>query len=243
MTVFQYYLTSDMSDHKKIKDQNNQGHRGRLRERFLTSGLDGFLDYEIVELLLTLGTPRKDCKNLAKDAIGRFKGLVGVLNASTEELQQINGIGPSNAYAVLLFKALLKRYKKEKIQPDLLLNSPQTIFEYLREKIGGEHKEFFILLCLDIHNHLIESTVSTGTLNASIVHPREVFHQAILNHASHVIIAHNHPSGDPTPSDEDITTTSRLVEAGKILGISVVDHMIITSDNYTSLKQLGYIQL
>lgn len=228
-----------MSNKSIIKEQKSEGHRKRLRERFLVSGLNGFLDYEVIELLLTIGTPRKDCKKPAKEAIRKFRGLIGVLNSSTEELQQINGIGPSNAYGIILFKALLKRYHKEKIQPDTLLNNPQSIFEYLREKIGGKQKEYFMLLCLDTHNRLIESNVSIGTLNASLVHPREVFNQAILCHASHVIIAHNHPSGDSSPSDEDIITTKRLAEAGRILGISVIDHMIITKDNYFSLKLSG----
>lgn len=225
-----------------ISNKNtSDGHRKRLRQRFLVSGLDGFLDYEVIELLLTIGTPRKDCKKPAKEAIGKFKGLIGVLNSSTEKLQQINGIGPANSFGIILFKALLKRYNKEKLQPDILLNNPQSIFEYLREKIGGKQKEHFMLLCLNTHNRLIESTVSIGTLNASLVHPREVFNKAILCHASHVIIAHNHPSRDSTPSDEDIATTKRLVEAGKILGISVVDHMIITKDSYCSFKDNGYL--
>ncbi|MDA1169283.1 MAG: DNA repair protein RadC [bacterium] len=218
------------------QDHKGKGHRKRLREKFLQSGLGGFLDYEIIELLLTLGTPRKDCKQPAKEAISRFRGLAGVLDATIEELQQITGIGPSNAFGIKLFQAISERYSKEKIQPKTLLDSPKVVFEYLREKIGREKKENFVVLCLDTRNNLIVSDVSIGTLNASLVHPREVFNQAILQHASHVIIAHNHPSGDPAPSDEDIHTTRRLVEAGKILGISVVDHIIVTSNNYFSLK-------
>jgi len=217
------------------------GHRGRLRERFLRSGLDGFLDYEIVELLLTLGTPRKDCKQSAKEAIIKFCGLTGVLDSTLEELQQVKGIGPSNAFGIKLFQAVLERYSKERIDPKILFNSPATVFEYLREKIGRENKEHFIILCLDTRNNLIAADVSVGILNASLVHPREVFSQAILNNSSHVIVAHNHPSGDPTPSAEDVITTRRLVEAGKILGITVADHMIVTKDRYFSLKEKGII--
>lgn len=223
--------------------QNNigEGHRGRLRNRFLQSGLDGFLDYEVIELLLTLGTPRKDCKQPAKEAIVKFKGLVGVLSATIEELQQVNGIGPTNALGIKLFQAVSERYAKEKINPSELLNSPQLVFEYLKEKIGKEKKEHFIIICLDARNKVIVDDVSVGTLNASLVHPREVFKKAILSNSSHVIVAHNHPSGDPSASDDDITTTRRLVESGKILGIAVVDHMIVAQNSFVSLKEQGII--
>ncbi len=231
-----------MKDQIVQEKHKGEGHRKRLRERFLQSGLDGFLDYEIIELLLTLGTPRKDCKQPAKEAINKFKGLTSVLDASIDELQQINGIGPSNAFGIKLFQAISERYSKEKIEPKQLFDSPKIVFEYLREKIGREKKEHFAVLCFDTRNNLIVNEVSIGTLNASLVHPREVFNQAILNHSSHVIVTHNHPSGDSSPSEEDIRTTKRLVEAGKILGISVVDHIIITRDSYCSLKEEGLIQ-
>jgi DNA repair protein RadC len=116
-----------------------------------------------------------------------------------------------------------------------LLDSPEKIFEFLKERIGKETKEHFVLLCLDTRNNLIIDNISIGTLNASLVHPREVFRKAILNNSSHVVIAHNHPSGDPTPSQEDIATTKRLVEAGKVLGITVVDHLVVTDSRFRSL--------
>lgn len=225
----------DRSGLKHIGD----GHRKRLRERFLQSGLDGFLDYEIIELLLTLGTPRKDCKQTAKKAIEKFKGLSGVLDSTLEELQQIDGIGVSNAFGIKLFQAISERYAKEKLDPRILLDSPRLVFEYLKEKIGKEKKEHFVVLCLDTRNNLIIEDVSIGTLNASLVHPREVFKKAILNSSSYVILAHNHPSGDSSPSQEDIATTRRLVEAGKILGISVTDHIIIANNSFVSLKEIG----
>lgn len=218
-----------------------EGHRGRLRGRFLQSGLDGFLDYEIIELLLTLGTPRKDCKQTAKAAVEKFNGLTGVLDSSLEELQQIDGIGPSNAFGIKLFRAVAERYTKEKIVPSTLLSSPGQVFEYLRERIGREKQEHFTILCLDTKNNLIVEDVSVGTVNASLVHPREVFKKAILNNSSHVILAHNHPSGDPTPSEEDILTTRRLVESGRILGISVADHMIVSQNSFVSMRERGML--
>lgn len=229
-----------MENHGQVKNPG-EGHRKRLRERFLQSGLDGFLDYEIIELLLTLGTPRKDCKQIAKEAIAKFKGLTGVLNATIDELQQINGIGSSNAFGIKLFNEISKRYAKESISPASILDTPQLIFEYLKDKIGKEKKEHFTILCFDARNKIIDDIISIGTLNASLVHPREVFKKAILNNSSHVVVAHNHPSGDPTPSEEDVITTKRLIEAGKILGIAVIDHVIITQNNFLSLKAKGYI--
>ena len=229
-----------------MKEQENQknigdGHRKRLRDRFLQSGLDGFLDYEIIEFLLTLGTPRKDCKKPAKQAVLKFKGLVGALDASLEELQQIDGIGPSNVFGIKLLKAVSERYAKEKIPPNITLNSPKLIFEYLKERIGKEKKEHFTIICLDTRNNLIVDDVSIGTLNASLVHPREVFKKAILNNASHVIVAHNHPSGDPTASEDDVITTRRLVGAGKILGIAIADHIIVTKNSFFSLREHGFV--
>lgn len=230
-----FMVSTDDSKHK------GAGHRKRLRERFLQSGLDGFADYEIIELLLTLNTPRKDCKPMAKEAIKKFDGIVGVLDAPIDELMQIDGIGPSNAIGVKIFQNILEIYAKEKINLKKELNTPQMLFEFLKEKIGKKKKEHFAILFFDTRNKLIINNVSVGSLNASIVHPREVFSDAVLKNASYVIVAHNHPSGDPTPSEEDIITTKRLIEAGKILGISVQDHLIIAADGYFSFKEKGII--
>jgi DNA repair protein RadC len=221
------------------KNRTSEGHRARLRTKFLQSGFDGFLDYEIVELLLTLGTPRKDCKQPAKEAVVQFKSLAGVLDATSDELQQIKGIGSSNSFGIKLFKSLSERYAKEKIDPKKLLDTPRMVFDYLKEKIGNEKQEHFVILFLDTKNNVIDHEVSLGTLNASIVHPREVFARALTLRASHIVLAHNHPSGDPTPSADDIETTKKLFEAGKILGIYIADHIIVTSHDYRSLKILN----
>ena len=218
------------------RNNRQDGHRERLRKRFIQGGFDGFLDYEIIELLLTLGTPRKDCKPMAKDAIEKFGSLQNILDASYKELQQIDGVGPSNAFGIKLFQAVSERYAKEKISNKTKFNSPKIVAEYLQKYIGREKKENFVLLCLDSRNNLIVDKVSIGTLNASLVHPREVFKSAIQANAAQVIIAHNHPSNDPEPSENDLVTTKRLVETGKILGIAVIDHIIITKNGFLSLK-------
>lgn len=226
----------------KIDKSKMAGHRKRLRTRFLEAGLDGFLDYEIVELLLTLGTPRKDCKQMAKKAIKKFKGLPGALDASPEELQQIEGIGPLNAFGLKLFQAVSERHLKGKIVKKNLLSSPKAVVDYLREKLKRKKKEYFVILSLDSHNNLIKvSDVSIGTLNANLVHPREVFKEVIYANAAQVILAHNHPSGELKPSEDDLEITQRLAQAGKILGIEVIDHIIVAKTGFLSFKEENLI--
>lgn len=223
---------------KPRKKYINAGHRKRLRDRFLQSGLGGFLDYEIVELLLTLGTPRINCKQIAKEAIKTFGGLRGVLDASLDELQIIKGIGPFNVFGLKLFQAISEKYAKEKVPKKISLSSPQAVVNYLKEKIGREKKEHFVILALDSRDNLIGiNDISIGTLDSSLVHPREVFEPAVRHLAAHVIVAHNHPSGDPEPSEDDLTITKRLTEAGKIIGIDILDHIIITKTKFFSFKE------
>ncbi len=222
----------------KVEKHKGEGHRGRLRERFLQGGLEAFLDYEIVELLLTLGTPRKDCKDMAKIAIEKYNGLHGVLDATLDELQTIKGIGPSNAFGIKLFQAISERYAKEKIPQKVSLSSPKKVADYLRESIGREKKEHFVVLSFDTRNNILGiDTISIGILNANLVHPRETFETAIHHHAASIIIAHNHPSGNPNPSDEDIKITVKLFEAGKLLDIHVLDHIIIGRNTFYSFKE------
>jgi len=214
------------------------GHWKRLRQRFLKDGFNGFLDYEIVELLLTLGGAKQDYKPQAKEAIKKFKGLRNVLDAPPEDLQQIKGIGPGSVLGLKLFQAVSEQYTKEKIPKKISLTSSQAVTNYLREKIGREKKEHFLILSLDTRSNLIrENIVSVGTLNANLVHPREVFKEAIDARAASVILAHNHPSGDAEPSEDDLTITKRLTEAGKIIGIEILDHIIITKNKVFSFKE------
>lgn len=206
----------------------------------MQGGLNSFLDYEIVELLLTLGTPRKDCKPMAKDAIRMFGGLKQVLDAPSEELQQIKGIGPSNIFGLKLFQAVAAQYAKEQILKRVPLNTPQLVAEFLQKSIGREKKEHFVMLALDSRNNLVKiSNISVGTVNASLVHPREVFREAIQASAAQIIIAHNHPSDDPEASPEDVAMTRRLAEVANIIGIQLLDHVIVTKNNFSSLKQNG----
>lgn len=227
-----------MSEDFKEETNKNAGHRSRLRHRFLESGINSLLDYEIIELLLTLGTPRKDCKQIAKEAIKEFGGLRNVLEASIEELQKIDGIGPTNAFGIKLFQSISERLAKEKIPQRIEFNSEKNIADYLIQLIGREQKENFIAFYIDTRNYLIDSKIiSIGTLDASLVHPREVFKPAVDLQAANIIIAHNHPSGEVEPSSEDREITRQLVEAGRTIGIEIKDHIIVSKHDYFSFKQ------
>jgi len=147
----------------------------------------------------------------------------------------------SNVLGIILFRAISEQYSKEKISPKILLNSSKLVAEYLQTKIGNKKEEHFMILYFDTRNKLINEEISIGTLNASLVHPREVFKKAIKDNIAQIIVAHNHPSGDPNPSEEDISTTNRLIEVGKLVGISIIDHLVITLNDYFSFKEKGII--
>ncbi|MBU0988000.1 MAG: DNA repair protein RadC [Proteobacteria bacterium] len=228
-----------MSANKRHK---GEGHRQRLREKFLQSGLAGFHDYEVVELLLTLATPQKDCKAAAKAALQRFKTLQGVLEASAEALCEIEGIGPKNLLGIKLIKAVGDRYLKKKIIGKVPLNNSRELFDYLYHSIRDKHRECFMVVFLDAKNRAITvETLFKGTLTASSVYPREVVIAALKHHAAALIFAHNHPSGDPAASPEDVAITRRLVFACRVMGITVHEHLIVGDNRYFSFADQGYI--
>lgn len=220
-----------------------QGHRKRLREKFIKSGLKGFHDYEIVELLLTLGSPRKDCKPQAKEAIKRFKTLRGVLEAPSEELQEIDGIGAHNAFGIKLVQEVAREFLKERIMDKPFYRSSQEVFDYLYHSMRDLDKEVFKVIFLDVQNQVIEvEDLFEGTLTASSVYPREVMKSAIKHNAASLIFAHNHPSGNPAPSESDEEITRDLILAANIMQIEVLDHVIIGENKYFSFADEGLIE-
>ncbi len=226
----------------KKKGHKGEGHRQRLRERFLESGLNGFHDYEVIELLLTLGTPRKDCKDAAKAALKKFKTLQGVLEASTDDLCELNGIGPKNSLGLKLIKAVSDRFLEKKLIDKNPVNNSKELFEYLYHSIRDKAREYFKIIFLDSKNRVLSTeTHSKGTLTASSVYPREVVYSALRHKAAALIFAHNHPSGDPQPSAEDIGITRQLVFAGLVMGITVHEHIIIGDNCYFSFADHGHI--
>lgn len=218
------------------------GHRQRLRERFLRAGFAGFHDYEIIELLLTIATPRKDCKATAKRALAHFKSLQAVFEAPAEALLQIEGIGPKNAFGIKLVKASADRYLETNlIQQDPISNS-RALFDFLKHTLRDKQREMFQTVFLNAKNRVIATeTLAEGSLTSSSVYPREVILAALRHHAAALIFAHNHPSGDPQPSDEDVALTRQLVWAGRIMDISVHEHIIIGAHGYFSFADHGYI--
>ncbi|MDX2497517.1 MAG: DNA repair protein RadC, partial [Desulfobacterales bacterium] len=224
------------------RPDKGKGHRKRLREKFLDSGLAGFHDYEVVELLLTLAMPRKDCKDAAKAAMKQFKTLQGVLEASPKALCEVPGIGPKNLLGIKLIKAVADRYLEKRLLHKDALNNSKELFEYLYHSIRDKTRECFNVVFLDAKNRVVATeTLFEGTLTASSVYPREVVLAALNQHAAALILAHNHPSGDPQPSREDIAITRQLVFACKVVGITVHEHLIIGNNRYFSFADEGYI--
>ena len=220
-----------------------EGHRKRLREKFIKGGLAGFHDYEIIELLLTLGSPRKDCKPQAKEAIRRFKTLRGVLEATSEELQQIDGIGSHSAFGIKLVQEVAREFLKEKIIEKPIYKSSQGIFDYLYHSMRDLKKELFKVIYLNSQNQIMEiAGLFEGTVTSSSVSPRQVVESAIKHNAASLIFVHNHPSGNPEPSGNDKEVTRDLVYAGSIMRIKVLDHIIIGENRYFSFAGEGLIE-
>lgn len=229
---------------KEERDENrSSGHRRRLKEKFLKGGLKGFLDYEIVELLLTLGMPRRDCKAQAKEAMRRFKTLREVLEADEADLQEIKGIGPHNVFGIKLIQEVSRRFLKERMMNRPVCHSPKEVFDYLYHTLRDLRKEKFKVIFLDAKNQIIEErTLFEGTVDASAVYPREIMKSALRYDASSLIFVHNHPTGDPEPSSSDRQITKELVFAASMMQIRVLDHIIIGNNCYFSFADKGLIE-
>lgn len=209
----------------------------------MKGGLRGFLDYEVVELLLTLGTPRRDCKEPAKMAMNKFKVLRRVLEASTDELQEIDGLGPKNILGIRLVQEVSRRFLREKMMSRPVCHSSREVFDYLYHSLRDASIEKFKAIFLDAKNRIIEEeTFFQGTVDTSAVYPREILKEALRHKASAVIFVHNHPSGDPEPSESDREITKELVFAASLMQLKVLDHIIIGNNRYFSFADRGLIE-
>ena len=218
------------------------GHRDRLRQKFLNGGLAAFLDYEIVELLLTLGTPRRDCKKPAREALREFKTFGGVLEARPEDLQRIPGIGSRNVFGLKLVHEVSRRFLKDRMMSRPVCHSSQEVYDYLCHALRDLRTERFKVIFLDPKNQVIEEkTLFEGTVDSSAVYPREVIRDALRYEASALIFAHNHPSGDPEPSLCDREVTRDLVFAARVVQIKVLDHIVVGANHYFSFADQGLI--
>lgn len=221
----------------KTKKPSYLGHRKRIKKKYEKNGIAGWLDYEILELLLSYAVPRKDTKPVAKELLSRFKTINGVLEADRKDLETIAGVSKHTVLFLKLLKDAAILYIENGIHNRDLLSSPQVVYDYLRTSLKGAADEEFKILFLNNRNQLITvETLNTGTVNQSVVYPRKVVERALYNHAVSVIIAHNHPAGMLQPSKEDCTITKVIKDALKTVDITLLDHIIIGNNDYFSFK-------
>jgi DNA repair protein RadC len=218
------------------------GHRQRLRERFRKGGADALPDYELLELVLFRAIPRRDTKDLAKRLLARFSSFAGVINAPDALLKEVDGAGETVITELKLIRAAALRLMKQEATEAPLLSSWARVLDYLRAAQGHEHREQFRILFLDKKNRLIADEVQgQGTVDHTPVYVREVVKRALELSATAIVLVHNHPSGDPTPSRADIDMTRLIVEAARPLGVVVHDHVIVGREGHASFKTLKLI--
>ncbi len=214
------------------------GHRQRLRERFRKGGPEGFHDYELLELLLTYGIPRRDVKPIAKALINRFGSLSRVFDASPNELEKVTGVGPISATLIRIVKELCSAYLEERMRSREVLSSPQAVVDFVRMKLSGLPYEAFMVIYLNPKNEVIDyEIIQEGTVDRAAVFPRRIIEGAILHHASGLILVHNHPSGHHQPSDEDKHLTRNILGATRSLDLRILDHIVVGKNGHFSFME------
>ena len=228
------------NDAAKPAPAHYKGHRDRLRKRALDGGLDALPDYELLETYLFRSIPLKDVKPEAKALLARFGDLGGVLGASIEELRTVPGVGEAAALDLKLMHEAALRIGRATVKRRTVISSWSALLAYVRVALANEQREQFRVIFLDKKNQLIaDEVMNRGTVDHAPVYPREVMRRALELSASSLILVHNHPSGDPTPSGADVEMTKQVVEAGRSLRISVHDHLVVGREGVASLKALG----
>ncbi|MFY9399029.1 MAG: DNA repair protein RadC [Desulfomonilia bacterium] len=219
------------------QSSHSDGHRSRLRTRFLSAGREALSDYELLELLLGYAIPRRDTKPLAKELLKEYGSLRRIFDEPAGELMDRKGLGEYSVALIRLVKACMSRCLEPVGESAPVLDSPEAVLRYVRAEIGGEKSEHFLLLCLNAAGRLIHlERLCRGTVNMAHVYPREVFRTALARGASALILIHNHPSGTLSPSVHDERLTRALTELGEGLGIPVHDHIIVTRDQAYSIR-------
>ena len=218
------------------------GHRARLRDRYLERGLDGFTDAEVLELLLSFGTPRSDCKEPARNLLKKFGSLAAVLETPLTNLQEVSGVGAKNSFAISFVQSVAGRYLQQRLDGKRYLHSSSDVRKYLEHSMRGLKREVLTVIYLDSSHAVISSEiVAEGTINVNTVYPRELVKRALDKHAAAIIIAHNHPSGAIKPSSQDIGLTRSLYLVCSFLQIQFLDHFII-GDGIYSFADNGMIE-
>ncbi|MBR1544925.1 MAG: DNA repair protein RadC [Alphaproteobacteria bacterium] len=230
-----------MTEEKNIQP-HYIGHRERLRKKLLESDGNVFADYELLELLLTIAIPRRDVKPLAKELLQKFSTFAGVINAPVSELLKIKGIGETTISMFKIVNLSMARVLMDKAKETSVISNWQELINYCQLNIGNKQTEEFHILYLDTKCHLIkDETHTTGTINTSSVYPREILKRVLEVGASSVIIVHNHPTGDTTPSNADISITRKIKESLKTIDVPLHDHLIVGKGNYFSFKSFGIL--
>ncbi len=213
----------------------------RPSNRLMSNGAASLSNAELLSIILKSGSVAENAINLSQRVLSQFD-LKQLSAVDATQLMNIHGIKSGKAVQIVACFEMARRLEKFDSSSKFKINSPEDVYRRLYPAMRESKKEHFVELCLDTKNQVIrEDTISIGSLNANIVHPREVFRTALIESAAHIIVAHNHPSGDPTPSREDIDITKKLVETGNIIGISVLDHVIIGDCRHFSMKEAGHI--
>ena len=229
-----FRMGSEATDHS--------GHRARLRKRLLDGGAEALLDHELVEYLLALALPRRDTKPLAKALIGRFGSYAGVLAASPRELASVGEISEGCIAALKIAHASALRLLKAGVDNRPVLSNWQALLDYLHASMAHRQTEAVRLLMLNARNVLIrDELIAEGSVDQAPVYVREVIRRALDHHASAIILVHNHPSGDPKPSRDDIQMTRQIAEAARLLGVALHDHIIVGRAGHASFKTLGLL--
>ncbi|MBW7997952.1 MAG: DNA repair protein RadC [Candidatus Glassbacteria bacterium] len=220
------------------------GHRGRLRERFLERGLDALRDDEIIELLLTLGTPRRDCKAPARELLDKMGSLRRVFEAPVEELTRIKGVGPRNAMTVRLIHEVARKYLETRMAESTFLSGSSDVYDYLRHSMRDLDVEVFKVIYLDARHAVMSiEGLFTGTMTYNVIYLRELLRKALNCNAAAIVVAHNHPSGDPSPSPEDKALTRDIVFSTSLIDVKLVDHVIVGEDCFYSFADKGLIEV
>lgn len=233
-----------MNQNNRLKDQPLSE---RPRERLIARGPDALTHAELVAILLRTGLKGSNVVQVSQQLLNKYGSLQGLAQASVAELKQMSGVGADKAATLVAAFALARRLEQERLQESPVLDNPATVIHFIRETNRLKNVESFQVLLLNVRQRLLRvEEITQGTLDTLLVHPREVFRAAIVGNAASILLVHNHPSGDPTPSEADIKVTRDLIRAGQLLKISVVDHIIIgratpeRSKDYVSLRELGY---
>lgn len=239
----QYITMSFDSENKKIpiKDQRH-GHRSRLRERLLKAGRSAFADHELLELLLTYAIPYKDTKGTAKLLIERFGSFAAIFDQPRERLMEVRGIGPYCATFFLAIREFMVRYLEQEVEYTQTISSPEDIAVFVRTHLGANQREYLMVLCLSSANRLLyHANVIEGTVDRAPFYPREILKTALLHNATRLILVHNHPGGDPIPSENDHHITRRVEQLAAEFDIKVQDHLIVTPRKAFSMMTGRYV--